>query len=52
MYPNSSQKKHWTFKSQEELFELRAKANQEFISIHGAKLSVSLFYLDLFTLIN
>lgn len=41
MYPSSSQKKHWTFRSEQELIELRMKSNQEFIRAHGSHLDVS-----------
>lgn len=35
MYPVSSQKKFWTFKSEQELRELRAKHNNAFVAQHG-----------------
>jgi hypothetical protein len=41
MYPYSSQKKNWTFSSEQELIQLRMKANQDFINVHGAGLDVS-----------
>lgn len=49
MYPQSSQKKHWTFLSEQELIQLRMKHNQEFIAVHGAQLDVSFAMFRLFT---
>lgn len=45
MYPHSSQKKHWTFESDQELMELRMKSNQAFICIHGSHLDVNLKFV-------
>ncbi|XP_055549251.1 cyclin-H isoform X2 [Wyeomyia smithii] len=39
MYPQSSQKKYWTFKSEQELSELRLKQNNNFIARHGARMT-------------
>lgn len=53
MYPYSSQKRHWTFHSEQELVEIRMKHNQEFIRNHGHDLDVSFFKLKvLFTFSN
>lgn len=40
MYSSSSQKKHWTFDS-DELINLKVKHNQEFIKTYGSHLDVS-----------
>lgn len=39
MYTNSSQKKHWTFDS-DEIINLKVKHNQEFINTFGSHLDV------------
>uniref|UniRef100_A0A182K6S6 Cyclin-H n=1 Tax=Anopheles christyi TaxID=43041 RepID=A0A182K6S6_9DIPT len=39
MYSLSSQKKFWTFKTEQELAELRVKQNISFISKHGASMT-------------
>ncbi|KXJ72389.1 hypothetical protein RP20_CCG018184 [Aedes albopictus] len=39
MYPQSSQRKYWTFKSEQELAELRMKQNYNFIARHGSGMS-------------
>lgn len=39
MYPQSSQKKYWTFKSEKELEDLRLKQNSNFIARQGAGMS-------------
>lgn len=40
MYATSSQRKYWTFKSDQEISELRLKHNQAFVAQHGANLDV------------
>jgi hypothetical protein len=42
MYNTGSQKSCWTFESEQELIEMRMKANQVFINIHGTDMDVSL----------
>lgn len=42
MYSLSSQKKFWTFKTEQELAELRVKQNVRFIAKHGASMTVSM----------
>lgn len=45
MFPNSSQRRYWTFKNEQEILELRQKHNQEFHRFHGDRLglTVSIF---------
>uniref|UniRef100_A0A336MAL8 Cyclin-H n=1 Tax=Culicoides sonorensis TaxID=179676 RepID=A0A336MAL8_CULSO len=38
MYPVSSQKKFWTFKSEQEIRELRAKHNDAYTVLHGGEI--------------
>lgn len=40
MYPFSSQRRYWTFSSENEIAELRRKHNTEFIAKHGSTLDV------------
>lgn len=42
MYPNSTQKKNWTFQNEQELIQMRMRANQEFIQIHGSQMDVNI----------
>lgn len=42
MYPQSSQKKFWSFKTEQELQERRLLQNYNFIARHGAAMSVSI----------
>lgn len=41
MYPTSSQRRYWTFKSEQEIADLRLKHNQEFIILHGNRLGLN-----------
>jgi hypothetical protein len=38
--PESSQKRFWTFRNEENLMTLRQQHNQEFIEKHGAGMNV------------
>ena len=40
MFPVSSQRRYWTFGSEQEIAELRKKQNSEFIAKHGSNLDV------------
>uniref|UniRef100_U5EZI0 Cyclin-H n=1 Tax=Corethrella appendiculata TaxID=1370023 RepID=U5EZI0_9DIPT len=40
MFPNSSQRKYWTFKSDNELNQLRLRQNEKFILTYGAEMSI------------
>lgn len=41
MYSVSSQKKNWTFESEAELAEMKAKRTLDFIETHGKHMNVS-----------
>lgn len=41
MYPTSSQRRYWTFKSEQEIVDLRLKHNQEFVTLHGSRLGLN-----------
>lgn len=41
MYPQSSQKKFWTFQNEQQLRDLREKHNQEYIFKHGQEIEVN-----------
>lgn len=41
MYSVSSQKKNWTFESEAELAEMKAKRTLDFIETHGKGMNVS-----------
>jgi hypothetical protein len=43
MFPLSSQKKHWSFNDENDLAVLREETNAEFISKHGANMTVSFY---------
>lgn len=40
MFPTSSQSKHWMYKNDDELNELRAKANSRYIQQHGRSFNI------------
>lgn len=41
MYPVSSQRKYWTFSSEQDLAKLRIKHNQDYLEKHGVEMNVS-----------
>lgn len=40
MYPVSSQRRYWTFASEQEIAELRRKQNEDYIAKHAGDMSV------------
>lgn len=46
MYPVSSQRRYWTFGSEQEIAELRRKQNEEYIAKHAGDMNVKKNNLD------
>lgn len=52
MYPVSSQRRYWTFGSEQEIAELRRKQNEDYIAKHAGDMTVNCFKccFEIFTL--